>query len=236
MTESSLSNLMWLQALQICAVVGVVWFATWLLKKRSPHIVHVLWLVVLLKCVTPPLWSSSTGIFCWVQTIDSAQTTTTDVAPIPPAMELSSEPVAFEPFVEFTDPSVAPQLQPSYIPIDATLPPSVAVPKTSGSSWLMGIWAGGFALATAVLGGQVIRCLMLCRHSVDNPELQHSVDLLSQQIGLRRRVPVLVTSSNVGPAVVGILRPLIILPEAIIKSVSVESLHPVLMHELIHIR
>jgi len=88
----------------------------------------------------------------------------------------------------------------------------------------------------AVLGTQIIRCLMLCRHSVNDPELQQAVELLSAQIGLRRRVRVLVTSSNVGPAVIGIFRPLIILPEAITRSASAESLHPVLMHELIHIR
>jgi bla regulator protein BlaR1 len=33
--------------------------------RQRPHLAHTLWMVVILKCLTPPLWSSPTGIFSW---------------------------------------------------------------------------------------------------------------------------------------------------------------------------
>ena len=57
----------WTQTWQVTAlIVGVAVLARTLARNR-PHLAHVLWLVVLVKCVTPPLWTSPSGIFCWLQ-------------------------------------------------------------------------------------------------------------------------------------------------------------------------
>jgi len=236
MTESSFSSLMWVQSLQICTVFAMAWLTSGLLRNRSPHIAHVLWLVVLLKCVTPPLWSSSTGVFCWLQNVGTSEAKVTSVVVAPIVKHTANETVLLKPTPAETQ--HLPDLKP--LPSHDAVPQPVSIPETRSklgwSTWLLFAWAVGVAIASVILGVQIVRCLMLCRNGNRDPQLQQAVDVLAQKIGLRRRVRVLVTASNVGPAVIGIFRPKIILPEVITKSRSIESLHPVLMHELIHIR
>jgi beta-lactamase regulating signal transducer with metallopeptidase domain len=45
------------QSVQIAAVFLIVFGATWLLRRRSAHWRYMLWLVVLVKCLTPPVVS-----------------------------------------------------------------------------------------------------------------------------------------------------------------------------------
>ena len=61
------ANLAWLQFLQVTALIAVVGLLAGLVCRRRPHLAYVLWILVLLKCLTPPLWSSPAGIFSWAQ-------------------------------------------------------------------------------------------------------------------------------------------------------------------------
>ena len=56
------------QAWQVTALVVFVLLATRLVARNRPHLAYMLWLVVLIKCVTPPLWSSPSSAFSWLQT------------------------------------------------------------------------------------------------------------------------------------------------------------------------
>ncbi len=59
---------------------------------------------------------------------------------------------------------------------------------------------------------------------------------LCDRIGVRRRVRVVESDSVASPAVWGILRPVVILPEGLVESMSTSQLEWVLLHELAHIR
>ena len=69
-----------------------------------------------------------------------------------------------------------------------------------------------------------------------DPQLIHLVESISKRIGLRRRVRLLVTAGRIGPAVVGLFRPTVLLPKVIVDGKSPRELEPILAHELIHIR
>ena len=64
---SDLAALAWSQIWQVTALAIVVGIVTRLACRRRPHLAYVLWMLVLLKCLTPPLWSSPTGCFSWAQ-------------------------------------------------------------------------------------------------------------------------------------------------------------------------
>ena len=70
-TGDELARAAWTQAWQVTVLIVVVALSTRLLARNRPHLAHALWLVVLLKCVTPPVWSSASGAFCWVQSASS---------------------------------------------------------------------------------------------------------------------------------------------------------------------
>src|SRR5262245_6177898 len=62
-----LSSLLLTQAWQIAVLILLVMLFVRLFARSRPYLAPVLWLVVLLKCLTPPLWSSPAGVFCWLQ-------------------------------------------------------------------------------------------------------------------------------------------------------------------------
>lgn len=43
-----------------CLAAAMIWFC-----GRRPHLAYVLGLIVLIKCWTPPIFSSQGGLFCW---------------------------------------------------------------------------------------------------------------------------------------------------------------------------
>jgi len=59
---------------------------------------------------------------------------------------------------------------------------------------------------------------------------------LSRRLGLRRRVDVLVSGRPFGPAVYGVWRPTLILPQALVEEELTDHVRRIIAHELIHIR
>lgn len=236
MTETELFELVWQQCWQVTVLIAVVWLATRPLRRRSPQIACALWLVVLLKCLTPPVWSSSVGVFCWMpawpEAAVSSDTERADELPV------TTEPIVTPAIPETETLVVMPAEEDSPAAITAAAT-QLSVPVESAiswSEWLLRIWAGGLIAAAVCLLARLTRCLLLIRRSTASPELQAVTDELAGQLQLRRSVRLRITASNVGPAVTGLLRPVIILPQTIVSSVPPESLRPVIMHELIHIR
>ena len=55
------------QAWQLTALIVLTAIVVRLFAHNRPHLAFVLWLLVLVKCVTPPVWSSPSGVFSWLQ-------------------------------------------------------------------------------------------------------------------------------------------------------------------------
>ena len=55
-----------LQAAQVTVVALAAAAVARLVARQRPRLAHALWAVVLLKCVTPPLWSSPCGVLSWL--------------------------------------------------------------------------------------------------------------------------------------------------------------------------
>ncbi len=70
--EAQLLHMAWTQTWQLTVLVAIVWAVTRLFARNRPHLALALWLVVLLKGVTPPLFTSPSGIFCWLQPAENA--------------------------------------------------------------------------------------------------------------------------------------------------------------------
>ena len=73
------------QVTAVCLLVGV---ATRLACRHRPHLAYLLWMLVILKAVTPPLWASPTGLFSWIKRDVVAQA----AAPVAEPAAARSEP------------------------------------------------------------------------------------------------------------------------------------------------
>ena len=182
------------QVTLLILVIGVL--SRWL-SPRRPHLSHLLWLVVLIKCVTPPIWTSSGGVFCWLQPeqqvktplaenvelttvswnelleVDVADNSNLDVKPVPFAGTYLDE--AAE--LELTESENVVEVASSDEPSGGTFG-EVAV-----AAWLV--------ISGLVLFGVTVRWLRfwkLVRTSDqrDSPELEAMLRALSKKLGVRR--------------------------------------------------
>lgn len=244
------TGIAWMQCWQVTALIALVWVVTRLVARNRPHLACALWLIVLCKCVTPPLWSSPSGIFCWMQRMERplesspAHGGPSRLAPmgtlvpddeghdavvvqIPPSRQPSAE---FQ-RAEATDKNLVLQAQ-STGPARSVFSGS-ACARWLGAAWILG--SLGYAGLTYLRWRSCWRKI----HSageVRHPALAQLLEDLRQRLGLRRSVRLLVTRACIGPAVVGLWRPLVILPWDLVRNKSLAELEPLLAHELLHIR
>jgi len=213
---------------------------------------YVLWLVVILKCVTPPVWSSPTGAFSWAR-VDISQPTpalTADaIAPSPlrdlPVPVHDPLPVAdsagsMKPIQLESAPPIAADVR---IDMSKSMATPQAKPEERASqldlcSVLTIVWlCGAFALAGALVIRRIVYTVVLWRACIPADEMAISlVAELSRRLGIRRRVRVLVTAKPFGPAVCGLWRPKLLLPQNLVSACRAGDLERIIAHELIHVR
>ena len=61
------------QAVQIGVVIALIAIVTGTVCRHRPRLAYALWLLALVKCITPPLLSSPTSVFSWINAQGPAQ-------------------------------------------------------------------------------------------------------------------------------------------------------------------
>ena len=222
------------QSFQLTIVAGVVWLITSLWASNRPHLAHALWVLVLIKCVLPPI-SSPTGLFGWVDanTITSGISTAVDRVSL--QEHLPDKPATW---IDIKDQnSEATKAQSLLLPRDSRI-----TTRPTGFQRLCG-FLPALVLTGAFIRGvwisvQYILFLRTIRiaKSALSPDLGDTLERLRKRLGIRRRVSIWILDQPIGPAVIGLLRPTILLPKLLFDGRSASQLEPLLTHELIHIR
>ena len=65
LSSGSLAGLAWTQLWQVTVVVVLVAAAARWACRHRPHLAYLLWMLVVVKALTPPLVASRAGIFSW---------------------------------------------------------------------------------------------------------------------------------------------------------------------------
>ncbi|MDX1924984.1 MAG: M56 family metallopeptidase [Pirellulaceae bacterium] len=239
MNGNLLIQLAFVQTLQITVLACIVLVLTRYMAKDRPHLAHALWALVLLKCLTPPVVASPTSVFSWLSNgyqavafwsqsppkeIELAKTTeqAEGLAPVIVRMPADSQPMA-------------PALPAAPLKVD---------PRSAKLELKTLIWAAILAwisIAACVLTLSILRLAIFLRRVTkatlpSSPSLNSLVESLSKRMGLRRKVRLRTVDAAIGPAVVGLIRPTILLPKVIVDGKSDAELEPLLAHELIHVR
>lgn len=128
---------------------------------------------------------------------------------------------------------------------------SVAPEIASGSPWMriaeyfnahmqlvVQLWFVGLAFFTVRLIGGVAYAQRLRRRStcILPPFIQEKAGAIASRIGIKRAVRVLESALLQTPAVIGWLKPVILLPIGMINRLTTDQVEAVLAHELAHIR
>jgi beta-lactamase regulating signal transducer with metallopeptidase domain len=200
---------------------------------RRPAVVHSLWLLVLLKLVTPPLIPApfSLGI--------PADAAVTDDPPGPvaehPSQHQTPEPRegadGDEPFIDVQYlPSETARLAPAET---ETLPSGLSWPAIVGPLWLAGslVWSLWVVL-------HVYRFQRLLGHAKPaGAELIGLVRTLAGRLGLKRYPSVWLVPGAVSPMLWTVGRaPRLLFPARLLERLDREQLQTLLVHELAHMR
>lgn len=264
---SAVSSVVWNQLWQVTLVAFFVAVVVKLTCRTRPHLAHTLWLLVLIKCVTPPLWSSEVGVFSHLAgritgTASDAEAGgppstvagTTDVLPGEwTTAAVTAEPTASGASAEA--PPVANEVPASAGAAQAAVSPTEARPTTEAASepamavseaavpWslaemLFAAWLAGVAMCVALLLLRRLACAVALRRSrvAVDPRLEEMCQAVAARLGIRRRVRLVVTSRGFGPAISGVFRPLIVLPQRVLDGRERSQLETILAHELLHLR
>ncbi len=237
-------QLAWLaisQVWQVAVAALIVAVVVRLWCRHRPHLAYLLWMLVLVKCLTPPIWSSPVGVFSWAQAKVEVYD---EVAPLSGPIVTDTVVLAdTSPLVE--DEFTSDTTRSKKHTLNGEPAPSKRLAGKERPSWKIGwstivglIWIGGSAVVLLTAVARLLACALIvrCSESLDDEKVAASLSKLARQLGIRRRVRLLVTKRNVGPAVFGLFRPTVLLPQTLANGKSPTELEPILAHELIHFR
>lgn len=201
---------------------------------RRPALTHRLWLLVLLKLITPPLVPVHLP---WAVPAEPAV-----AAPAAPADGAGDVAPDEEPMAELEDALAEPDAAEAG-PAAAEAVPAADPP---GPAWVWGPWAGYLVPAWLLValvwlawnGLHLVRFGRCLRHAVPAPGwLQEEAHGLAGRLGLGRCPPVLLVPGAVPPMVWGGVRGLrLLFPAALLGRLDGEQRASLLLHELAHVR
>ncbi len=104
--------------------------------------------------------------------------------------------------------------------------------------WLVAVWGAGVGLLSLRLAGgwKVIRRIRAGGREVTDPVWNERFTCLCERLGISAAVPLLSSTSATGPLVIGWVKPVVLLPAAMLTGLSVVQVEALLVHELAHIR
>jgi beta-lactamase regulating signal transducer with metallopeptidase domain len=203
--------MLWQSSLLITVLFG---FDAVFRRKLRASIRYALWLVVMLKLCVPPTLALPTSPAWWLH-----KTPPPAVArPLPHyTVTFDKEPL----------PEAPPMLLPAVVPPKPVMIPAAGLLATSASvSLTLLVWL-------LVRWWQVARQV---RRAKTSERLNTLAGEAQKIIGTKCNVQVRLTTNSMSPAVCGLFRPAILIPQSLAEKFSDEQLRAVLLHELIHLR
>jgi len=207
--------MLWQSSLLIALVFGL---DLALRRKLRASVRYALWLVVLVKLLLPPSLALPTGLGWWAR----------PSTPLPDAVRSPA------PVVVTYGPVIAP---PS--PTTQIAPLSIPQPRATMSlgAWVILVWSG---VSFSFLAFMLFHWRQVAQRAHDalpaHARFTECVDEARRAIGLRHGVRIRLIRGSMSPAVCGLFRPVILLPESLVSRLAPAQLRAVLLHELIHLR
>jgi beta-lactamase regulating signal transducer with metallopeptidase domain len=209
-----LQSLIWLQVWQVTLLVVVVGFVAVTTLRRRPHVAYLLWALLFVKCLMPPLWSSPTGVFSWIQESPYTLSGTLDTA-------MTAAPGLFEGSATRQSPKKPPANSSDRGTSSALV--STATHSTQLTWWqrLPAIPLGRIGFTVWIAGTGILSVLALLRFSSivrkleadgaqASPELEAALQRLVKRLGVKKQIRLVISPDNSGPLIFGYRRPLIV--------------------------
>lgn len=209
-------------------LLALAWIAHLILRNRHARWRIILWRSALCTGIAIPFLQLS-PVALYTVTVDAHTTFTSDAVPAPGDTPQSG---SAAPSAALHNPEPAPASPPQIIDPHSA-------PK-SGAPWipnLFAIWiTGGILCALRLLYFAIHLSRLRSSALPANEQITALAANLQQQLGITTTPFLKISGAVQSPFLCGLLRPVIILPQALIASISNAELSALLRHELAHLR
>ena len=183
-------------------------------RRRDPRIFHVLWIALAARLLIP--WSPAPG-FDW----RDAASALTGAVPAPAVLESA--------------------LQPPATPSGARDGLAVGAPAVDWTGVASGIWLAGAAAAAVIFAAAHWRFVSAARRRSDpvgeeERDLSECLDACRAELGVRTPVDLRISAHVSSPAVLGLRKPVILVPRVLVGRLGREEWACIFAHELIHVK
>ena len=218
---------------QVSTLVAIVAVIASFVGNRRPHLAYLLWLLVAVKCVTPPLVGSPTSVFSMVRS-DSHTPASGNQLPSNADLETGFTEAAFTNFGRES------AMNRDFPMIHNESPPAIEAMKSPVWDWkslVVFAWGCGALFYVAYLAMHWWRFQRIVSHG-KTPEgvVARIYNELIRESKFRHPPKLIQVEEPFGPAVVGCFIPKIILPSRLVEEASESELQSILYHELSHVR
>ncbi|MCD6175568.1 MAG: HEAT repeat domain-containing protein [Planctomycetes bacterium] len=211
---------------QMAVLIGVIWIIDLLIRKWAhPQVRYALWMLILVKLLIPPTWTSPASITSHIPATANRAATVMERA------DTTEAAIGME------------RIDAAGQATDETVPP------LSPKAYAMFIWLAGMAALSLWL---IARLTGLRReHLICHSDGWHGqaplgrglperfyiqLEAVAKKLRLKRLPRVVLTDKVACPAVFGIFRPVLLMPAAKFKNMSRQDTEHILLHELAHIK
>ncbi|MCC6486637.1 MAG: carboxypeptidase regulatory-like domain-containing protein [Candidatus Hydrogenedentes bacterium] len=211
--------------LQATVLAALILILQRLLRKRlAPRWHYALWLLVLARLFLPWTPESPTSVFNYVRTEQATPTQLLLVIPDTDFEQFDGPPEG-GPLSDFSGQS-----------LDA--PPDVAAIRLAWTDWLRLLWLGVATLLVLYVSAVNSSLWWRVRRepAIDDGPAAFEFAACKEVMGVRDAIRLVRTSRVSTPALLGLLRPRLLLPESMERALSREDLRHVFLHELAHYR
>ncbi|MBN2211640.1 MAG: M56 family metallopeptidase, partial [Sedimentisphaerales bacterium] len=221
------------QSVHLLVLFALVALVVFTLRHRSAHLRYLLWLLIIAKCLMPPLHTISLAIL-------PSPPTAPVIVEDPPSTPLATAPAEIEwmsptlPEETFTLPAAV-EPAPTVAPI--TPPQSTLWEKlqtVSIGTWLVITWLSGVAAYWLIMLIKGLRFHHWVRHNRRQLSLRSHLEVFNA-MQAARRVRIYELPNAPQPFVWGLIRGAIYLPRGFTLTDDPQKQHAVLMHELGHV-
>lgn len=214
-------HVLWSMSWQIAVLAGLVGIVSLVCRRTTPSFRYWLWMIVLIRLCLPVNVGIPFGMGDDVRLAAEHSATTILYESVGAALSVSA---------------------PAGSASRANLPATPGIQPIL--SWEILLWwawavpAAAFAALVLYRNLRVRRLLKTCV-PITRPDRLATLARCAEKLGVRKPVRLLGLPPSrrlPGPAVIGVLRPTVVLPAAMVESWSDDELEPILLHELAHIR
>lgn len=227
------AELAWTQLWQVTLTAAAIGLLVRLCARHRPRLAYLLWMLVVVKCVTPPIWSSPFGLYSQLQRTTPQSVENAAARPMArPILDDNGFFIVEETPVEATTPNSASRSAVAFTTHAAS------GPSLSSNVYvaLIGLWICGMALIAWRISTKWKRFQRSLQTSAATADVERQVRTLADRLSMRRPPRTVWTKLPTVPAVFGFWRPTIVLPEFLLKPETDIDLEPILAHELVHLR